>query len=349
MAKIKKKVALISGITGQDGSYLTEFLLEKGYEVHGIRRRSSSFNTGRLEHLLKSGDLKIENLHFGDVADFASIVSIIKQVRPDEIYHLAAQSHVGVSFENPEYTGNIDGLGTLRILEAIRILGFDQNTRLYQASTSELYGQNTITPQNEESIFKPCSPYSIAKLYAYNLTNLYREAYGLFATNGILFNHESPRRGETFVSRKITMATARIAHGSREIIHLGNLNSVRDWGHARDFVQGMWKIINHSSPQNFVLATGLGNSVKDFVNLAFQVIGTTLDWEGSDLNEVARDAKTGRLLVKVDQAYFRPLDVPTLIGDFSKARDVLNWTPDISFQNLVEEMVREDIHRLRSS
>ena len=339
------KVALITGITGQDGSYLAEYLLELGYEVHGLRRRSSSFNTGRIEHLIANGSLPANRLYYGDLTDFSSLAHVISRVEPNEIYHLGAQSHVGVSFENPEYTGNVDALGTLRILEVIRSLG-GKDIRFYQASTSELYGKNENTPQNEQTQFQPCSPYALAKSFAFGMSKLYRESYGLFSSNGILFNHESPRRGETFVSRKITRHVAEVYKGSDKVLSLGNLYSVRDWGHAKDFVKGMHAILNHNVPEDFVLATGTGHTVKDFVNLAFSQINIELIWGGNGVNENAINAKTGNLLVKVDKEYFRPAEVQKLIGDSKKAREILGWVSKIDFESLVEEMVESDIKNL---
>jgi GDPmannose 4,6-dehydratase len=341
----ESKIALITGITGQDGSYLAELLLQKGYEVHGIRRRSSSFNTKRIEPLLSTGLLSPDNLHYGDISDFSSIFSILTNVQPTEVYHLAAQSHVGVSFENPEYTGNIDALGTLRMLEAIRMIN-PTGMRFYQASTSELYGKNQNVPQNEDTLFMPCSPYAIAKAYAFNIATLYRDAYGVYACNGILFNHESPRRGETFVSRKITRHVASYYKGSKKVLVLGNLDAVRDWGHAKDYVEGMFKIINYSIPDNFVLSTGRGNTVRKFVETSFEAIGIQVQWQGVGLKEVGVDTKTGRLLVEVSDGYMRPSEVPTLIGDSTKARKLLGWEPKISFEELVDEMVRSDINSL---
>ncbi len=341
---MSNKVALITGITGQDGSYLAEFLLNLGYEIHGIRRRSSSFNTGRIDHLIQNGNF---HLYYGDITDYNSINSIISKVRPNEIYNLAAQSHVAVSFETPEYTGNTDALGALRILEIVKSLPDYENCKIYQASTSELYGSNSKVPQNEESSFEPVSPYAIAKLYAYKSAQLYRKAFNLHVSNGILFNHESPRRGETFLTRKVSMKVARIASGSNEILNVGNLYSIRDWGHAKDFVIGMWKILQHNVPDDFVLATGKGHSVKEFIETAFKVAGIIIEWEGKNLEEVARCKKTGVIVVKVDTGYLRPSEVPKLIGDFSKAQKLLNWSPKISFEDLVEEMVQFDLVRYK--
>jgi GDPmannose 4,6-dehydratase len=336
------KVALITGITGQDGSYLAEHLLGLGYEVHGIRRRSSSFNSGRIESLITTGALPAHQLHYADISDFSALFNVVSKVEPTEVYHLAAQSHVGISFENPEYTGNVDGLGTLRLLEALRILG-SKDMRFYQASTSELYGKNTTTPQNELTVFKPCSPYAISKAFAFEMTRLYRDAYEIWASNGILFNHESPRRGETFVSRKITRHVARKYRGSTEVLTLGNLDSIRDWGHAKDYVKGMHLILNHAIPDDFVLATGVGHTVRDFADLAFAAINVDLKWEGEGLNECAFDAKTRTKLIQVSSSYFRPSEVPILIGDPSKAKNLLSWQAEISFEMLVHEMVAADI------
>lgn len=336
------KIALITGITGQDGSYLAEYLLNQGYEVHGLRRRSSSFNTGRIEHLIQDDLIPAHQLYYGDLADFSSLAHVISKVGPGEIYHLGAQSHVGVSFENPEYTGNVDALGTLRILEVIRALG-SREIRLYQASTSELYGKNEDTPQDELTPFKPCSPYALAKSFAFGMVQLYRESYGLFASNGILFNHESPRRGETFVSRKITRHVAETHNGSDKILNLGNLYAVRDWGHAKDFVKGMHAILNHKEADDFVLATNKGHTVKDFVNLAFSLANIQLIWEGNGLNEFAVDSKSGKKMVQVNKDYYRPSEVNRLIGSYAKAKTILNWSPIISFEELVQEMVESDI------
>jgi GDPmannose 4,6-dehydratase len=334
--------ALITGITGQDGSYLAELLIEKGYEVYGLRRRSSSFNTGRLEHLFDGKKFNPANLFYGDVTDFTSVFNVISRVNPDEIYHLAAQSHVAVSFENPEYTGNVDALGTLRILEAARIVN-REGIKLYQASTSELYGRNVETPQNELTEFMPCSPYAISKMYSFSMAKLYREAYGMFVSNGILFNHESPRRGETFVTRKVTRHVARHMKGSQETLLLGNLNAIRDWGHARDYVEGMRLILNHRTPDDFVLATGVGRTVREFVESAYAYIGVEVIWDSSESLEVGRDRKSGTLLVQSDSTYLRPLEVPILIGDASKAKKELGWAPQTSFAQLVSEMMEQDL------
>lgn len=337
------KKALITGITGQDGAYLAEFLLEKGYEVHGIRRRSSLFNTDRIDHLYQDPHLQGTRmfLHYGDMTDSSSLVRIIQQVQPDELYNLAAQSHVAVSFEEPEYTANSDALGSLRVLEAIRILGLENKTRFYQASTSELYGLVQETPQKETTPFYPRSPYAVAKLYAYWITVNYREAYGIYACNGILFNHESPIRGETFVTRKITRALARIKLGLQECLYLGNLNAKRDWGHARDYVEMQWLMMQQEKPEDFVIATGIQYTVRDFVDIAAKELGISIDWQGSGINE--KGYANGNCVVAVDSRYFRPTEVETLLGDASKAQKKLGWTPKISFGQLVSEMVKEDL------
>jgi GDPmannose 4,6-dehydratase len=338
------KVALITGITGQDGAYLAEFLLAKGYAVHGIKRRTSLFNTDRIDHLYQDPHVSNRNfiLHYGDMTDSSSLVRIIQQVQPDEIYNLAAQSHVAVSFEEPEYTANSDALGALRMLEAIRILGLEKKSRFYQASTSEMYGLVREVPQKETTPFYPRSPYGVAKLYAYWITVNYREAYGMFACNGILFNHESPVRGETFVTRKITRALARIKLGLQDCLFLGNLDARRDWGHARDFVQAQWLMLQHSQPEDFVIATGIQHSVRDFVDLAARKLGMKLKWSGKGLDEKAVD-DTGRVRVAVDPRYFRPAEVETLLGDPSKAKSKLGWSAKVSFEQLVEEMASEDL------
>jgi GDPmannose 4,6-dehydratase len=339
-----KKTALITGVTGQDGAYLAEFLLDKGYEVHGIKRRSSLFNTDRIDHLYQ--DPHVSNrrftLHHGDMTDSSSLVRIIQQVQPDEIYNLAAQSHVAVSFEEPEYTANSDALGALRILEAMRILGMEKRARFYQASTSELFGLVQETPQKETTPFYPRSPYAVAKLYAYWITVNYREAYGMYACNGILFNHESPIRGETFVTRKITRALARIKLGLQDCLFLGNLDSKRDWGHARDYIEMQWLMLQQEKPEDFVIATGVQYSVRDFVNAAGAEIGISVDWRGSGVDEKGYDAQ-GNCIVQVDPRYFRPTEVETLLGDATKAREKLGWTPRTTFAELVAEMVREDL------
>ncbi|NOT17940.1 MAG: GDP-mannose 4,6-dehydratase [Sulfuriferula sp.] len=350
------KKALITGVTGQDGAYLAEFLLDKGYEVHGIKRRTSLFNTDRIDHLFQ--DPHEENrrffLHHGDMTDSSSLIRIIQQVQPDEIYNLAAQSHVAVSFEEPEYTADSDALGALRILEAIRILGLEKKTRFYQASTSELYGLVQETPQKETTPFYPRSPYAVAKLYAYWITINYREAYGIYACNGILFNHESPIRGETFVTRKITRALARIRLGLQGTLYLGNMNSLRDWGHARDYVEMQWMMLQQDNPEDFVIATGVQYSVRDFVNAAAEELGMRMRWDGEGINEVGivehdtaeatgQTGLTGKTVVCVDPRYFRPTEVETLLGDPSKAKNKLGWVPKITFKELVVEMVREDL------
>jgi GDPmannose 4,6-dehydratase len=337
------KVALITGITGQDGSYLAEFLLERGYEVHGIKRRSSSFNTDRIDHIYEDPHAEERRfiLHYGDLTDSTAVLRIIQQVQPNEIYNLAAQSHVQVSFEEPEYTANADGVGTLRVLEAMRILGLSRLTRFYQASTSELYGLVQETPQRESTPFYPRSPYAVAKLYAYWITVNYREAYGMYACNGILFNHESPRRGETFVTRKITRALARIQLGLQDCLYLGNLNALRDWGHARDYVEMQWLMLQQPEPDDFVIATGRQFSVRQFVEIAAAELGLRIRWQGAGVEERGYD-QDGRCIVAVDPRYFRPTEVETLLGDASKARQKLGWEPKISFEQLVREMVRED-------
>lgn len=334
-----KKIALITGITGQDGAYLAEFLLGKGYEVHGIKRRTSLFNTDRIDHLISN-----QNFHFhhGDMTDSSSLVNIISKVNPHEIYNLAAQSHVQVSFEEPEYTANADGIGVLRILEAIRSLQLEKHTKFYQASTSELFGKVVETPQSETTPFYPRSPYGVAKLYAYWITVNYREAYNIFACNGILFNHESPLRGETFVTRKITMALARIKVGSDEVLKLGNLNALRDWGHAKDYVRMQWLMLQEDHPNDYVISTGIQYSVRDFVNTACDALGINISWEGEGTEEKGYD-QNGKLIVAVDPIYFRPTEVETLLGDFSKAKEILDWEPSISFEDLVKEMAESDL------
>ncbi|MDI1236092.1 MAG: GDP-mannose 4,6-dehydratase [Polaromonas sp.] len=341
---MKPKIALITGITGQDGSYLTEFLLEKGYIVHGIKRRASSFNTARIDHLYRDPHTQGVRLflHHGDLTDSSNLIRIIQQTQPDEIYNLAAQSHVAVSFESPEYTADVDGIGTLRILEAIRILGLERKTRFYQASTSELYGLVQEIPQRETTPFYPRSPYAVAKLYAYWITVNYREAYGMYACNGILFNHESPVRGENFVTRKITRAMARIKLGLQDRIYLGNLDAKRDWGHAKDYIEMQWLMLQQDTPEDFVIATGMQYSVRDFVNFAAEELGINVRWEGGGVEEKGYDA-TGKCIVAVDPRYFRPTEVETLLGDASKAKEKLGWTPKITFKELVAEMVREDL------
>ena len=344
----KPPVALITGATGQDGAYLAEFLLKKGYIVHGIKRRSSSFNTGRVDHLYQDpheGGVRFV-LHYGDVTDATNLIRIVRDTQPNEIYNLAAQSHVHVSFETPEYTANADGLGTLRLLEAIRILGMEKRVRFYQASTSELYGNIQEWPQRESTPFRPRSPYAAAKLYAYWITVNYREAYGIHASNGILFNHESPIRGETFVTRKITRAVAAIKLGLQQRLFLGNLDAKRDWGHARDYVEGMWRIVQHSEPDDYVLATGETHSVREFVEKAFAQIGTPITWRDRGLDEAGIDARSGRILVKIDPRYFRPTEVDVLLGDAAKARSKLGWKHRVSFEQLVAEMVAADLEGL---
>ncbi len=335
---MKKKNALITGVTGQDGSYLAELLLEKGYVVYGLRRRSSSFNTGRIDHLIENPDF---HLIYGDLTDTLSIQKSIAQSRPDEIYNLAAQSHVAVSFENPEYTANVDGLGTLRIIESLRQFGWEKSVRIYQASTSELFGTNTNIPQNEDTLFMPASPYGVAKLYAYWISKIYRDSYGMFISNGILFNHESPRRGETFVSRKIVRGALKfISKG--DYFSLGNLYSKRDWGHARDYVDMQWRIMQASAPDDFVIATGIQYTVKQFCEQVFFELGKSIDWSGEGVNEVGM--VDGKLAIKIDPKYFRPNEVPTLLGDATKAFKCLGWKPKITFQELVAEMVAHEKH-----
>jgi GDPmannose 4,6-dehydratase len=344
-----KRVALITGVTGQDGAYLAEFLLDKGYVVHGIKRRSSSFNTERVDHLYQDvheQDLRF-TLHYGDMTDATNLIRIIQETQPSEIYNLAAQSHVQVSFETPEYTANSDGLGTLRLLEAIRILGMENRTRFYQASTSELYGKVQHVPQCETTPFYPRSPYAAAKLYAYWITVNYREAYGLHASNGILFNHEGPTRGETFVTRKITRAVAAIELGLQDRLHLGNLDAKRDWGHARDYVEGMWLIMQQANPDDYVLATGETHPVREFVDKAFCHVGRRITWLGSGLDEKGIDSASGRVLVEIDPRYFRPTEVDLLIGNPSKARQRLGWHHKVSFDAIVAEMVQTDLQLLR--
>ena len=349
------KVALITGVTGQDGSFLAEFLIEKGYEVHGIIRRSSSFNTERIEHLyfeewvrdMKRG--RALNLHYGDMTDSSSLIRIIQQTQPDEIYNLAAQSHVKVSFDVPEYTAETDATGTLRLLEAVRILGLEKKTKIYQASTSELFGLVQEIPQRETTPFYPRSPYGVAKLYGFWITKNYRESYGMFAVNGILFNHESERRGETFVTRKITLAAARIAAGEQDKLYLGNLSALRDWGYARDYVECMWLMLQHDTPEDFVIATGEQHSVREFTERAFHEVGIDLRWEGEGVEERGIDIATGRVLVEVDPKYFRPAEVETLLGNPTKAKELLGWNPSkTSFEELVRIMVRHDVAYVQS-
>jgi GDPmannose 4,6-dehydratase len=342
------KKAIITGITGQDGSYLAEFLLDKGYEVHGIKRRSSQINTDRIDHLYQDPHEKNIKfiLHHGDLTDATSLIRIIQEVQPDEIYNLAAQSHVAVSFEEPEYTANSDALGALRILEAIRILKLEKKTKYYQASTSELYGIAQETPQTEKTPFHPRSPYSVAKLYAHWITINYREAYGIYACNGILFNHESPVRGETFVTRKITRALARIKLGIQKNLYLGNLDAKRDWGHAKDFVEAQWLMLQQQKPEDFVIATGKQHSVRDFVNEAAKNLDMNIEWKGKNLEEVG--SYDGKDIIKIDPRYFRPTEVETLLGDASKAKEKLNWIPKISFNQLVKEMIDEDLKKAKN-
>lgn len=345
------KVALITGITGQDGAYLTRLLLDKGYTVHGVKRRSSSFNTGRIEEMYE--DPHAENpllrLHYGDLTDATNLIRLVQEVQPDEIYNLAAQSHVQVSFETPEYTANSDGLGVLRLLEAIRILGLEKKTRFYQASTSELYGLVQEVPQKETTPFYPRSPYAAAKLYAYWIVVNYREAYGIHASNGILFNHESPLRGETFVTRKITRAAAAIKLGRQHHLYLGNLDAKRDWGHAREYVEGMWLMMQQDQPDDYVLATGITTPVRDFVGWAFEDVGITLEWKGHGVEEKGFDSRTGEMIVAVDPRYFRPTEVDLLIGDPTKARHKLGWTHKVSPRELAREMVQEDLKVMRDA
>jgi len=339
------KIALITGVTGQDGAYLTEFLLGKGYIVHGVKRRSSSFNTERIDHLYQdpheSGRRLI--LHYGDMTDATNLIRLVQEAQPTEIYNLAAQSHVQVSFETPEYTANADGLGALRLLEAMRILGLEKRTRFYQASTSELYGDTPFVPQSETTPFRPRSPYAVAKMYAYWIVVNYREAWGMHASNGILFNHEGPTRGETFVTRKITRAVAAIELGLQDKLFLGNLDAKRDWGHARDYVEGMWMIVQQDKPDDFVLATGEAHTVREFVELAFSCIGRAIAWRGSGVEEKGIDQKSGKVLVEIDQRYFRPTEVPYLLGDATKAHTKLGWWHRTSFQALVRDMVHADL------
>lgn len=342
---MSRKTALITGITGQDGAYLADLLLAKGYAVHGIKRRSSSFNTGRIDHLYQDPHETGVNfsLHYGDMTDATNLIRIIQEVQPDEIYNLAAQSHVQVSFETAEYTANADAIGTLRLLEAIRLLGLTKKTRFYQASTSELYGKVQEVPQKETTPFYPRSPYAAAKIYGYWITVNYREAYGIHASNGILFNHESPMRGETFVTRKITRAAAAMSLGLQDKLYLGNLSAERDWGHARDYVEGMWRILQQETPDDYVLATGIKNSVRKFVELAFAEVGVRIQWNGSGADEKGVDTKTGRILVEVDPRYFRPTEVDLLLGDPSKAERILGWKATTSLDEMVREMVQSDL------
>ncbi|WP_448034110.1 GDP-mannose 4,6-dehydratase [Bradyrhizobium liaoningense] len=346
---MKERVALITGITGQDGAYLAEYLLSLGYVVHGIKRRSSSFNTARVDHLYKDPHLDDVpfRMHYGDMTDSSNLIRLVQQIRPTEIYNLAAQSHVGVSFESPEYTANADAIGVLRLLEAIRILGMEKETRFYQASTSELYGLVQEIPQKETTPFYPRSPYGVAKLYGYWITVNYREAYGMFASNGILFNHESPIRGETFVTRKITRAVSRIEVGLEDTLYLGNLEAKRDWGHAKDYVEGMHMILQADKPDDFVLATGETHSVREMVELSFGRVGRRIEWRGKKVDEVGIDAKSGKTVVRIDPAYFRPTEVDLLVGDASKAHKILGWKPKRTFAQLVEEMMASDLAEAR--
>ena len=345
----ERKKAFITGVTGQDGAYLSELLLEKGYEVHGVKRRSSLINTSRVDHLFqdrRNPDAKFF-LHFGDMTDATNLIRLLQEIRPDEIYNLAAQSHVRVSFETPDYTANSDALGTLRLLEAIRILDMTKSVRFYQASTSELYGLVQETPQTEKTPFYPRSPYAVAKLYAYWIVVNYREAYGMHASNGILFNHESPIRGETFVTRKVTRAVADWALGGHSVLSLGSLDAERDWGHARDYVEGMWRMVQQPEPDDYVLATGIKYSVRQLVEMAFSHIGRNVVWSGSGIEEVGKDAQTGEVLVNVDPVYFRPTEVDLLLGDATKAKQKLGWTHKTSFTDMIREMVESDTDRLR--
>jgi GDPmannose 4,6-dehydratase len=341
-----KKIALITGVTGQDGAYLSEFLIKKGYEVHGIKRRSSSFNTSRIDHLYQDPHTANANfvLHYGDLTDATNLIRIVQEVQPDEIYNLAAQSHVAVSFETPEYTANADALGTLRLLEAIRILGREQQTRFYQASTSEMYGAVREVPQTESTPFYPRSPYGAAKVYAYWICVNYREAYNMFCSNGILFNHESPIRGETFVTRKITRAAARISLGLQDLLYLGNMDSLRDWGHARDYVEAMWLMPQQDEPDDYVIATGKQVSVRDFVEMAFSEVGIRIEWRGEGIKEEGVDAKTGLVRIAVDPRYFRPTEVETLLGDPTKAHEKLGWRARTSLSVMVKEMMADDVN-----
>ena len=342
---MERRVALITGIAGQDGAYLAEYLLNKGYIVHGVKRRASSFNTARIDHLYQGPHDPDRRfiLHYGDLTDTTTLIRLLQETSPHEIYNLAAQSHVQVSFENPEYTANADALGTLRLLEAIRILGLTGHARFYQASTSEMFGKAQAVPQNEQTPFYPRSPYGVAKLYAYWITINYREAYGIFATNGILFNHESPLRGETFVSRKVTRAVAAIHHGLQDRLYIGNLDAKRDWGHARDYVDGMWRILQYPEPDDFVLATGETHTVRELVEVAFTVVGRRLEWRGKGADEVGLDVASGEVVVSIDPRYFRPTEVDILLGDARKAREKLGWTHTTSFEEMISEMVRSDL------
>ena len=346
-----KKTALITGVTGQDGAYLAEFLLDKGYTVHGVKRRSSSFNTERVDHLYTDPHEEETRflMHYGDLTDATNLIRLVQETGPDEIYNLGAQSHVQVSFETPEYTANSDALGTLRLLEAIRILNMEKSVRFYQASTSELYGNADVSPQDETTPFQPRSPYGAAKLYAYWITVNYREAYGFHASNGILFNHEGPTRGETFVTRKISRAVSAIKLGFQEKMYVGNLNAKRDWGHARDFVEGMWMMMQQPEPDDYVLATGENHSVREFIELGFEMVGRQIEWKGEGEKEKGVDPSTGQVLVEVDPRYFRPTEVHDLCGNAGKAKDKLGWAPKTSFRDLVREMVESDIENLRAN
>jgi GDPmannose 4,6-dehydratase len=346
-----QKTALIVGITGQDGAYLSELLLNKGYIVHGVKRRSSSLNTSRIDHLYRDLHANANPrfvLHYGDITDASNMMSLIQKIQPDEVYNLAAQSHVQVSFELPAYTAQVDGVGTLNIIEAIRSLGLTQKTKFYQASTSELFGKVQETPQKETTPFYPRSPYAVAKLYGFWITKNYREAYNMFACNGILFNHESPIRGETFVTKKITHAVVRIKYGMQKALYLGNLHSKRDWGHARDYVEAMWLMLQQEKPEDFVIATGETHTVQEFVERAFSEVGIAITWQGEGLNEVGIDQATGKTLVKVDPKYFRPTEVDLLLGDATKARTMLGWQPKVTFNQLVEEMIASELHAIAS-
>ena len=343
------KRALITGITGQDGAYLAEFLLEKGYEVHGIKRRASSFNTDRIDHLYQGPHESNRRfiLHYGDLTDSTNMIRILQQVQPDEVYNLAAQSHVAVSFESPEYTADTDGLGTLRLLEGIRLLGLEKKTKFYQASTSELFGEVQETPQTETTPFYPRSPYAVAKLYAYWICVNYREAYGIYACNGILFNHESPVRGETFVTRKITRALSRISLNLQDCLYLGNLDAKRDWGHAKDYVKMQWLMLQQDHPEDFVIATGEQHSVREFVDISAKTMGIDITWQGTGVDEKGIDTKTGKTIVAVDPKYFRPTEVETLLGNPAKAKEKLGWVPEITFEELVSEMVQKDLEQAK--
>ena len=348
---MKKKIALITGITGQDGAYLAELLLSKNYDVHGIKRRASSFNTSRIDHLYKDKHKEDVNffLHYGDLTDSTNLIRIIQEVQPHEIYNLGAQSHVKVSFEVPEYTANSDAIGTIRILEAIRILKMENKVKFYQASTSELYGKVQEIPQTETTPFYPRSPYGVAKLYAYWIVKNYREAYGMFACNGILFNHESPIRGETFVTRKITRAASKIKLGLQEKLYLGNLNAQRDWGHAKDYVEGMWRMLQYEKPEDFVLATGKTTTIREFCDLSFKELGIEIKWEGEGENEVGIDQSSNKVIISIDNNYYRPTEVDLLIGDSSKAKKLLSWTPKYDLESLVKEMVNADYNFFRKT